>query len=49
MPGRRPKARDGHTGVIIGTNMIIFGGDRHTMPFNDAFLLDLESLLEQDS
>ena len=47
--GRRPKARDGHTGIILGTNMIIFGGDRHTMPFNDAFMLDLESILESDS
>ena len=22
--------------------MLIFGGDRHHMPFNDLFLLDLE-------
>ena len=39
--GKRPPARDGHTGVIIGDCMFFFGGDRHCMPFNDFHLLDI--------
>jgi hypothetical protein len=38
---RRPQARDGHTGVIFEDNLIIFGGDRHHMPFNDLYFLRL--------
>ena len=42
--GRRPAARDGHTGIMYaGTHLLIFGGDRHHMPFNDTFLLDLKA------
>lgn len=40
---KRPAARDGHTGLIYGENLIVFGGDRHHMPFNDMFTLDLKS------
>ena len=29
--------------------MVIFGGDRHHMPFNDFFVLDLASELERQS
>lgn len=29
--------------------MVIFGGDRHHMPFNDFFVLDLSSELERQS
>ena len=39
--GKRPAARDGHTGVVWSDNFIVFGGDRHHMPFNDLFCLDL--------
>ena len=39
--GKRPPARDGHTGVIIGKSFFVFGGDRHQMPFNDFFMLDI--------
>ena len=42
MRGRRPIARDGHTGVIVGDNFLVFGGDRHHMPFNDLYMLDLK-------
>jgi hypothetical protein len=38
----RPAARDGHTGVVINGNLLIFGGDRHHMPFNDLFMLCLD-------
>ena len=39
--GKRPAARDGHTGVVWQDNFIVFGGDRHHMPFNDLFMLDM--------
>ena len=44
--GKRPPARDGHTGIIVGTNFFVFGGDRHHMPFNDFHMLDLKSEFE---
>jgi hypothetical protein len=28
--------------TIFGSWCIVFGGDRHHMPFNDLFVLDLE-------
>jgi hypothetical protein len=37
-----PSARDGHASIIFDNKMVIFGGDRHHMPFNDLFLLDLK-------
>jgi hypothetical protein len=43
--GKRPMARDGHTGLVFGDNFIVFGGDRHHMPFNDIFMLDLKKEL----
>ena len=40
--GNMPKPRDGHTGTIYeGRYLVIFGGDRHHMPFNDLYTLDL--------
>ena len=27
--GKRPPARDGHTGIVHGNNFFVFGGDRH--------------------
>ena len=41
--GKRPAARDGHTGIVFGPYFLVFGGDRHHMPFNDTFILDLKS------
>lgn len=41
--GTRPRPRDGHTATIHGNYMVIFGGDRHHMPFNDLFSLNLEA------
>ena len=40
--GKRPAARDGHTGLIFGDLFIVFGGDRHHMPFNDCYILDIK-------
>ena len=39
--GKRPAARDGHTGIVFGDHLIIFGGDRHHMPFNDSYVFNL--------
>lgn len=40
--GKRPMARDGHTGIMVGDSwFVVFGGDRHHMPFNDLFILDV--------
>ena len=44
--GRRPAARDGHTGTIVGDKLIVFGGDRHHMPFNDTSIIDIRSEIE---
>ena len=41
--GKRPQARDGHTGIVLGHSFFVFGGDRHHMPFNDFHMLDLDS------
>jgi hypothetical protein len=38
---RRPAARDGHSGLMYGDSLVIFGGDRHHMPFNDIFMLEV--------
>lgn len=37
-----PPARDGHSSLVYENMLIIFGGDRHHMPFNDLFMLDLD-------
>jgi hypothetical protein len=47
--GKRPPARDGHTGTVVGNCFYVFGGDRHHMPFNDFYLLDLKSELTMNS
>ena len=41
--GRRPAARDSPTGIVYKDYFIVFGGDRHHMPFNDTFYLDLKT------
>ena len=45
MKGKMPMARDGHTSMLIGDQMIIFGGDRHRMPFSDTYALNVKSQL----
>ena len=47
--GRRPAARDGHTALLHGNRFVVFGGDRHHMPFNDLFVLDVESEFNKQS
>ena len=43
--GKVPAARDGHTVAIVGDEMIIFGGDRHRMPFADTYILKVRKQL----
>ena len=38
---RAPLSRDGHMGVVWEGMLIVFGGDRHHMPFNDTFVFML--------
>ena len=45
---KNPAARDGHTSVQMAGKMFIFGGDRHHMPFNDLFMLDLMDFFFSD-
>lgn len=35
------KKKDNHSAVLYNSKLYIFGGDRHKMPFNDMFELDL--------
>ena len=42
MIGKKPCARDGHCSVMIGEELVIFGGDRHQMSFNDIHKLNLK-------
>ena len=40
--GIMPDSREGHScNVTQDGLMICFGGDRHHMPFNDLYLIDL--------
>lgn len=45
--GRKPCARDGHNTVVYGPALIIFGGDRHQMSFNDIYRLDMNLVTKQ--
>ena len=45
-PGKRPAARDGHTGLVIDDSFYVFGGDRHHMPFNDFYMLNVRAEFE---
>lgn len=41
IPGSKPRARDGQSFCMYGDLLLIFGGDRHKMCFNDLFSLNL--------
>jgi hypothetical protein len=41
MYNKFPQSRDGHTGMVFNGLLVVFGGDRHHMPFNDTFIFDL--------
>ena len=38
---RNPTSRDGHAAVVLFNSLVIFGGDRHRMSFNDLLILPL--------
>ncbi|KRX07166.1 Galactose oxidase/kelch, beta-propeller [Pseudocohnilembus persalinus] len=44
--GKRPLPRDGHTCCVIQQNgvLILFGGDRHRLTFNDIYELNLQKI-----
>jgi hypothetical protein len=44
-PRKQPAGRDGHSAIKWQNKFwIIFGGDRHHMPYNDLYLLNLGAL-----
>jgi hypothetical protein len=45
---KQPKPRDGHTCEVHGKQMIVFGGDRHHMSFNDVVLVNIEKVIDSD-
>jgi hypothetical protein len=44
--GKKPAARDGHTGLMYRNHLMVFGGDRHHVPFNDTYMFDIGAELE---
>lgn len=42
---KQPAGRDGHSSFLTADKWIIFGGDRHHMPYNDTYVLDLKKLI----
>ncbi len=44
--GKKPCARDGHAGLLHEECMIILGGDRHMVSFNDAYMFKLNKGVE---
>lgn len=46
--GKVPAARDGHSAMVFGEKMIIFGGDRHRMPFADTYTLNIKQYLHKN-
>ena len=39
--GKAPYPRDGHSAVAVRDSMLVFGGDRYQMPFNDLYAFNL--------
>lgn len=46
--GKKPCARDGHSSIILGEELIVFGGDRHQMSFNDIYKLNFSIAAKND-
>ena len=45
LAGNRPCARDGHCAVVVKNKMLVLGGNRSKIGFNDLYELDLEKVL----
>lgn len=43
--GNRPCARDGHCALIVKNKMLVLGGNRSKIGFNDLYELDLEKVM----
>jgi hypothetical protein len=46
--GKKPCARDGHCSAMLNDELIIFGGDRHQMSFNDIYKMNF-NLAQKES
>jgi hypothetical protein len=44
--GKKPCARDGHAALLHEECMVILGGDRHMVAFNDAYMFRLDKGVE---
>jgi len=44
--GKKPCARDGHAGLIHEDSIIIIGGDRHMMSFNDVYFFKMDKAIQ---
>ncbi len=44
--GKKPCARDGQTASVYCDYMVIFGGDRHMMSFNEVYLFRMDKALK---
>ena len=44
--GKKPCARDGHSALVHEELMVILGGDRHMVSFNDAYMFKLNKGVE---
>lgn len=42
--GKFPHSRDGHSAVLFEDMMIVFGGDRHQMAFNDLYCYSVHEI-----
>jgi N-acetylneuraminic acid mutarotase len=42
--GRAPQPRQGHSAVMLGSSMLVFGGSRRRAWFNDVHVLDTDAL-----
>ncbi|CAD8060402.1 unnamed protein product [Paramecium sonneborni] len=45
--GKKPCARDGHSVIVAGEFMIVFGGDRNLMSFNDLYMYTFSNTNKQ--
>ena len=43
--GNRPCARDGHCAIVVKNMMLVLGGNRSKIGFNDLYVLDLEKVM----
>ena len=42
--GIPPSAREGHTAIVVGSKMYLFGGSGSNSYYNDLYTFDLETV-----